>query len=506
MKKKLWSAAGFGALLLAISSVASRGLGVLRDYVFAKIFGIGDAGGIYALDAYYLAFRIPDLLYTLLIVGALSAAFIPLYTRLKKEKPQEANVFVNQTLSGVFALLLVFGAVLFVLAPWVIPLLAPGFEVETQRLAIHLTRVLLLSPIFLGLSGILQGVENVHKKFLGMALAPIVYNGMIIMAAIFFGKQYGVYALAWGVAAGAFLHFLVQVPGALKTSFRFKPSRPRWTKPIKEFFTLAAPRVLGMSASQIILFVDFALASTLSLGALSVYSYALNLQSFPNGVVAVSFSVAIFSTLAEQALSKDKTEFNQTLKRSFSTIWFWSFPAVVGLYLLREPLIELILRGGAFDETAALMTEHTFAILIWSALPQSLIPLWSRAFYSLSDTKTPVATAIATMVLNISLSLSFTLIFDYSVYGLALANLISASFNAALLLLFLQKDLKVSVFKIISLPVLLKSGFSALLMSLVILYFPELNYPHVIVELLVFGAVGCVVYLAPFKFKVSHKS
>lgn len=492
--------------MLAVSSVASRGLGVLRDFVFSKIFGIGDAGGIYTLDAYYLAFRIPDLLYTLLIVGALSAAFIPLYTRLKKEDPKEANLFVNQSLTAVFLLLLGFGSLLFVLAPWFIPLMAPGFTSEVQIFTVLLTRILLISPIFLGLSGILQGVENVHKRFVGMALAPLLYNASIILFTLIFGKNYGVLAPAVGVSVGAFLHFLTQIPGALHTSFHFELVWPRLTKSLKEFSKLAVPRILGMSASQIVLLVDFALASTLALGALSVYSYALNLQSFPNGVVAVSFSVAIFSTLAEQALSKDKTQFNQTLKQSFSTIWFWSFPAVVGLYLLREPLIELILRGGAFNESAALMTEHTFAILIWSALPQSLIPLWSRAFYSLSDTRTPVATAIAAMVLNISLSLCFTLIFDYSVYGLALANLISATFNAGLLLLFLRKDLKVSIFKIVSLPVVLKSGFSALLMSVVILLFPELNYPHVIVELLLFAAVGCVVYLAPFKFKVSHKS
>lgn len=493
-------------MLLAVSSVLSRVLGVLRDYVFSKIFGIGDQGGIFALDAYYLAFRIPDLLYTLLILGALSSGFIPIYTRLSKRDEQEANEFASHALTGVFVLLLVIGGVLALLAPWIIPLLAPGFDTVTRDLAVDLTRILLLSPLFMGLSGILQGVENVHKRFWGLALAPLFYNGSIILSAVLFGQEYGVYALAGGVAVGALLHFMVQLPGVLGTSFRFHPSFPKWSETLKEFFTLALPRMFGMSAFQATLVVDFALASALPLGAVSIYSYALNLQAFPYGVVAVSFSVAIFSTLAEHALSKDKTEFAKTLKNSFNTIWFWAFPAVVGLFLLRAQVIELILRGGAFDSTAALMTGKTFAILVWSALPLSLVPLWSRAFYALSKTKIPVLAGLVTMVVNIFLSVMFTRVYEMGIYGLAWANLIASTVNAILLLIFLSRLLEISWLRIVSIKMIGLSAFASLLMTMAILFFPTFNYPHVFVQLLVFSAVGFIVYLAPFKFKVSHKS
>lgn len=495
MKLKFASAAGFGALLLAVSSVLSRMLGVLRDYVFAKIFGIGDYGGIFALDAYYLAFRIPDLLYTLLILGALSSAFIPLYARLKKENEVEANRFVNDVLSSVFLLLLTLGGLLLVVAPWVIPVLAPGFDSETQKIAVDLTRILLLSPLFLGLSGILQGVENVHQRFLGMALAPLLYNGSIIAAALLFGNDYGVYALAWGVAAGALLHFLTQVPGVFGTSFRFKLRVPEWTRAIKEFFYLSLPRVLGMSASQITLFVDFALASTFSLGAVSVYSYALNLQAFPYGVVAVSFSVAIFSTLAEQALLKDKGDFTRTLKNSFGTIWFWALPATVGLFLLREPLVELILKGGAFDETAFILTTKTFAILIWSALPLSLIPLWSRAFYSLSNTKTPVKISVLTMLLNVILSVTFTQVYHLSVYGLAAANFIASSFNALSLLVLLRRDLSAMFKTMLPFNLLLSSGIAVVIMTGIVLFLQGFSYGHALWELLLNSVLGGLVYM-----------
>lgn len=495
MKLKFASAAGFGALLLAVSSVLSRVLGVLRDAVFAKIFGIGDEGGIFALDAYYLAFRIPDLLYTLLILGALSSAFIPLYTRLKKKNEAEANRFVNDVLSSVFLLLLILGGLLFLIAPWVLPFLAPGFDSETQKIAVDLTRILLLSPLFLGLSGILQGVENVHQRFFGMALAPLLYNGSIILAALLFGADYGVYALAWGVAAGAALHFLTQVPGVFGTSFRFRARVPEWTKAVKEFFYLSLPRVLGMSASQITLFVDFALASTFSLGAVSVYSYALNLQAFPYGVVAISFSVAIFSTLAEQALLEDKHDFTRTLKNSFETIWFWALPATVGLFLLRAPLVELILKGGAFDETAFILTTKTFAILIWSALPLSLIPLWSRAFYSLSNTKTPVMISIVTMLLNVALSVTLTQAYDLSVYGLAAANFVASTFNALLLFVFLRRDLAAKSKALLPFKLLLSSTIAVVSMSGVVLFLRDFSYGHVFWELLLSSFLGGLVYM-----------
>jgi putative peptidoglycan lipid II flippase len=497
MKKTALSAVRLGAILLAGSSLLSRLLGVLRDHVFAQIFGLG-------LDAYYLAFRIPDLLYTLLILGALSSAFIPLYTRLNVKDPREGDRFASQVLNAVFLALLLLAGFLFLLAPWLLPILAPGFSAVDVQTAVDLTRLMLLSPIFLGLSGVLQGIENVHKKFWGMALAPILYNVSIISAAWFFGPEYGVYGLAWGVILGAFLHFLVQLPGAIFTPFHYRFAMPGWTKTVKEFFTLALPRVFGMAAAQLTLVVDYALASTLSLGAVSVYSYSLNLQSFPYGVVAVSFSVAVFSTLAEQALKANKTEFVSTLRRSFQAIWFLAFPAVVGLFLLREPVIELILQGGSFDADAARQTTETFAILIWAALPQSLIPLWSRAFYSLSNTRTPVLIAVFTMLLNVGLSLFLLRVLNWPVYGLAVSNLVSGSFNALLLLAFLKRDLKTAWSSLLPIKDILLALFATLVMSLCVYYLERFNYPHLAIELGVTAGLGACAYF--LVSKLSHKS
>ena len=433
----------FGALLLALSSILSRGLGVLRDLVFTSIFGVGAKGGDFALDAYFLAFKIPDFLYTLLIFGALSSAFIPLYVEAKKEDGEKsAHLFASQVLTGLMGLMLLFSGLAFGLAPFIIKGLAPGFTPELQTLALTLTRIMLLSPIFMGLSGILQGVENANKAFLGTALAPLVYNGSIIFAAYFFGAEHGVYALAYGVVCGALLHFLIQIPGVLKCGFKFsltfKPRAARWI----EFLRLSLPRIFSSSAQQLASFVDVMLATLLTLGSLSIYTYAFNLQSLPYGVVAVAVSTAMYASLAEQA--SDKSAFFSTLRNSLIQILYWALPAILGLFLLRTPIIEFFFERGAFDAQATQKTAEVLAVFVWSALPQSLIPLFTRGVYALKKTKTPVLCALAGIALTLSFNLVAVLYYHEGIVALAYGNLLGGSLNALLLYFLMSQELKVS--------------------------------------------------------------
>lgn len=493
------SKVGLGALLLAASSILSRVMGVFRDYLFAKIFGIGAGSGIFALDAYYTAFRIPDFLYTLLIMSALSTAFIPLYTRLKKKNEEEASVFASDILNGISILFIVLGVFCLIFAPVFVPWIAPGLPPDSQKVAIDLTRIMLLSPIFLGISSVLQGIENVQKRFLGMALAPLVYNLSIILSAYFFAADYGVYALAFGVVCGAILHSLVQLPGVFHTSFRYKLRLPCLSTDTKEFIRLAVPRIFGASATQFSLLVDTFLASLISVGALSVYMYALNLQSFPYGVVAISFSIAVFSTLAEHALSKDLSEFVSTIRSSLHTILFWAVPATIGLFLLREQVVELILHGGAFDDKAVALTVSTFSVLIWAAIPQSLSPLLVRSFYALSETKIPVLISFVTVFLNIVMSVTFTQIYSFSVKGLALSALISSSLNALLLLYFLNRRLSRPLRQVFPFYSILSIGIPAGLMTLAVLFLERFSYPNLLIELAALGCIGAIVYIGSSK-------
>lgn len=480
-----------GALLLALSSLLSRLLGLLRDAVFSGIFGVGAEGGKYALDAYYLAFKIPDFLYTLLIFGALSSAFIPLYTELRTKNGQEkASHFGSQVLTGVMTLLVIFTGLAFLLAPYLIPLLAPGFTPEVQSLSVDLTRIMLLSPLFLGLSSIFQGIENAHKSFWGMALAPLLYNTSLIASAFFFGVDHGVYALAWGVALGALLHLLVQVPGVFLTPFHFEWILSFKGKEWKEFMKLAIPRIIGTSALQISVLTDAILATLLPLGSLSLYAYAFNLQSLPYGIVAVAVSTAVFTSLSEQA--ENKAMFTKTLRHSLYSILYWVLPAVFGLFILREPIIQFFLERGAFTSESTLKTAELLAIFVWSALPQSIIPLFSRAFYSLKETWIPVIIALVSLTLGLSFNLLGIFIFKGGIEVLAWGNLLAGTFNALLLAFLLFKKFKLPFKEFLFQKDYIKIGISLALMLTVLFV---LQSQSILISIPLAG----LAYLVPFR-------
>jgi putative peptidoglycan lipid II flippase len=496
MKKWSLSQVGFGGVILATSSLLSRLLGILRDVVFAKFFGVGVGEGIFALDAYYAAFRIPDLIYTLLIMGAMSAAFIPIYTSLISDGSKEqANRFTSEVIHVLSIGLLFFSLLAFAFAPQLVDLFTPGFSAELQLTTTQLTRIMLISPFFLGLSSVFQGVENSHKKFIGIALAPIVYNLSIVLSALFFASQYGVFALAWGVVFGAFLHFIVQMPGAVTSGFRYHFSLHIWSIELIKFLKLSLPRLFGVAVSQLGVSVDVMIASTLAAGSLSAFNYALNLHSLPHGVVAVSVSLAVFSSLSAHGLNRDKSKFTSLFCHSFHSIFFWVLPAIVGVYLLRTPLIDLLLTGGAFDQEASRLTSKTLAFFIWASLGQSLIPLGARAFYSLQETKTPVLIALFSVSIGVLSSLILTQVYDFDVSALAISSLLSSSLNALLLLLFLKSFARVGFASLVPFRMLLLNGFALALMTLACLMMLMLPIESEFIQVLSTALVGAAVYL-----------
>ncbi len=474
-----------GAILLALSSLLSRVLGLARDLVFSSIFGLGTQGGKYALEAYFVAFKIPDFLYTLLIFGAMSAAFIPLYAELKKKQGEESAArFASQVLTGLMGILFIFSASAWLLAPWLIPHLAQAYTPEVQSLAVTLTRIMLLSPIFMGLSSILQGIENTHKSFWGTALAPLLYNASIIGSALLFGADYGVYALAYGVAVGALLHFLVQLPGTLRSGFRYRFTFKKEDLKWKEFLKLTFPRLLGTSAIQLSSFADVFMAGFLTAGSLSVYSYTFNLQSLPYGVVAVAVSTAIFASLSEQA--DEKEEFIKSMKKSLSHILFWVLPAIVGLFLIREPLIEFLLQRGAFDAEATQRTSAMLAFFVWAALPQSFIPLFTRAFYALKKTAYPVLCACIAMIFCVTFNGLGIWVFKGDVNTLALGNGLGALLNASLLYWGLVHHLNIPFLRFIDLKKTSLQILAVLLMAAVLFLASSL---HVLIQIALAGFV-----------------
>lgn len=425
------------ALLLGAASLASRFLGVLRDRVLAGEFGAGDM-----LDIYYAAFRIPDLIFNLLILGALSAGFIPIFTaalcsaKEKNEHPKEAWEIVNSVMNIMGVALAVLCGLFIAFAPWIIPLITPGFGSEKMVMTITMTQIMMLSPIFLGFSNILGSILQSFKRFFIYALAPIFYNIGIIVGALFFTKLWNIYGLAWGVVLGAAAHMLIQAPAAWQLGFRYRLLFDLANKKIRAIGKMMIPRTLGLAVSQINLVVMTIIASTLVPGSLAVFNLANNLQYFPVGIIGISFAVAAFPLLGEFAAAGKKEEMVKSFSHTTRQIVFFIVPASVLLLVLRAQIVRVIFGAGYFDWEDTILTADTLAYFVLSLFAQALIPLLARFFYALQDTKTPFFIGLVSAVINI-LAAVF-LVKPWGIAGLAMAFSIASILNFCLLWIMLR--------------------------------------------------------------------
>ncbi len=422
------------AVLIATMGLASRGLGLVRDRILATQFGAGDV-----LDAYYTAFKIPDLIYNLLILGALSAAFIPIFAGLisKNSKSKEAWRLVNIMLSVGIVAVAIISFVMFIFSRGIVDLIAFGYDDSKKELVLEMTRIMLLGPILLGMSGIIGGVLNSFKKFFFYSLSPIFYNLGIIIGAVFLTKHFGPRGLAFGVVLGSLLHLLIQVPEAYRCGLRFKFDFDWRNRYFKKVVTLMIPRTIGIATSQINLVIVVVLASTLASGSLAIFNFANNLQSVPLGLFGISFAIASFPVLSRLWARGDKNKFVLELTDTLRKIIFFIIPLSALMYTLRAQIVRVVLGAGAFNWEDTELTFTALGIFLFSLWAQSLIPLLARAFYAMHNTKIPFIVGVLSELLNISLAV--LLIRSYGVLGLVTAFSISASFNALFLYFWLRK-------------------------------------------------------------------
>lgn len=426
---------GGAALVIAFSGVLSRILGFLRDRMLASTFGAGDA-----LDAYYAAFRIPDLFYGLLIAGALSAAFIPLFTELQEEDKYESWRLTNGLIHAVILVLGILSIFGILFAPLLVALLVPGFGTEQQAVTVTLTRIMLLSPLLLGLSAIFGGVLVSLKRFVAYSLAPVIYNLGIIFGIWFLVPIYGIYGVAWGVVIGALLHMLVQYPAFLSSGFvATKESFFFWRdKRLREVICLMIPRSLSMGITQVSLFVVTIFASTLSVGSLAAFNFANNIQSVPLGIFGLAFSLAAFPVLSAYAAKKKHEDFFYSVINTSKRILFFVIPLSIAIVLFRAQFVRIILGTGEFDWEDTIMTFEILRYFALSLFAQCLIPLFARSFFALKNTKTPLYIAIFSEVIHI-LALIFLLPY-FEERALALSFSIGTIVNFVLLYLTLRKQ------------------------------------------------------------------
>lgn len=428
---------GSAALLIAFAGVTSRVLGFLRDRILAAQFGAGDV-----LDAYYTAFRLPDLVYSFLVLGALSAAFVPIFTELlSQEKREEAWRLTSGVLHTTLFSLGCFSLFGIIFAPYITEFLAPGFPPEKQALVTILTRIMLLSPLFLSVSAVFGGVLVSFKQFAAYAFAPVFYNLGIIFGALFFTRFLGPAGLAWGVVLGSFFHMIVQYPSMHRAGFQYQWALlTAWKdENVRRVLKLMIPRSLGMAANQVGLLAMTIFASTLASGSLAAFTLANNIQSVPLGLFGIAFSLAAFPALSLFAAKKNDQDFFQMLSATSRKILFFVVPLSIFMIIFRAQCVRVILGSGHFDWQDTIATFEVLKFLAMSLFAQSLIPLFARAFFSLQNTKTPLYIALVSEAVHIAL-IPF-LLPSYAVEGLAIAFSLSTILNFALLYYFLRRHI-----------------------------------------------------------------
>ncbi len=487
------------ALVVSIAGIVSRLLGLFRDRILASQFGAGDI-----LDVYYAAFRVPDIIYNLLIVGALSAAFIPVFTGLITKKN---NQRAWQLASGLLTLQIfavgIISLLLAIFAPQVMKFITPGFSEEKIQEVVHFTRIMFLSPLFLGISAVFGGILVSFKRFLVYSLAPIMYNLGIIIGAVFFVKIMGPIGLAWGVALGAFLHLSIQYPAAKFSGFYYQARNIKKIfsdKNIRKVVKLMIPRSLAMGVAQINLLIVTIFASVLASGSLTAFNFANNLQSVPLGLFGISFSIAVFPQLSVLAIKNNKQKFISIFSQTFRRILFFVLPTSVIIFTLRAEIVRVALGGGEFDWADTKMTLWILGILSLSLFAQSTIPLLARSFYALENTKIPFYVALFSESVNVSLM--FLLVEKFKILGLAVAFSVASIINMVCLFYFLRKqfgqiDGKIifnSIFKILIAS--LFAGIAVYLARHFLGVFIELKtFLEVLTQLIISGGAGLSAFL-----------
>lgn len=401
--------------------------------MLATTFGAGPS-----LDAYYAAFRVPDFVFNLLVLGALSAGFIPVFSAYLAGSKEKAWRLAQSVLLLLGISLIVVSGIIYIFAPWLIPLITPGFAPEVMQDTVGLTRIMLISPILLGISGVFGGVLQSFKRFLAYSLAPIFYNIGIIFGIFVLIKPFGLNGLAWGVVLGAGLHLLMQLFVAMRLGWKWTLHRFWKGEGIREIMHLMGPRTVALGITQVNFIIITVIASGLMEGSLSIFNFAYNLANVPVGLFGISFAVAAFPVLSEYYSKRDEDAFKKTIFKTTSQILFFLVPTMVVIALLDEQIVRLVYGAGEFDWASTLVTAKALLYFIPGIFAQALLPLLSRAFYAQKNTRHPLYAAIVSLIATGVLGVYFSKAFGQEgVVGLALAFSL-ASFLQLILLIFWQ--------------------------------------------------------------------
>lgn len=376
----------------------SKFLGMFRDRLLSGTFGAG-----VELDAYYAAFRAPDFMFGLFVAGAISAGFIPVFTRYVVQDGDSrmgdaSSLFASRVVSIMGVLLAGISVVGAVAAHWFVPLYTAGFSPEQQQTAILLTRLMFISPFFLGLSAVFSGILQTYKRFVVYSLAPVVYNLGIVCGVVFLSGRIGIMGAVVGVVSGSFLHMFIQLISVLRLGFRFSFRPSVRDEGMKEIGRMMVPRTASLALEQVNLIILTGIASTLGVGSIAVFNLALNLQSLPVGVLGVSFAVASFPFIAELVERGDREGVKREFSRIVRLVMFMVIPATVAFVLLRAQIVRIVLGTGNFDWSNTVDTADALALFSISMFAQALLPLIIKTFFAFHNVRFPLIVATASIV------------------------------------------------------------------------------------------------------------
>jgi putative peptidoglycan lipid II flippase len=439
-----------GVISLAVT--ASRVLGLVRDQVFAALFGAG-----LQYDAFLTAFRIPNLLRDLFAEGALSAAFVTTFTQVQQIKgPEEAFRLSNRVATALMLVLSVICVVGWIFAPSIVYWLAPGFyDVPGKaELTIHLTRIMIPFLLLIALAAKAMGILNARNKFAIPAIAPVFFNLGSVIGGLFLGFSVGpslglspIEGMAFGTLVGGFLQFAVQWPSLRRAGFRYRPMLDFYDPGVRQIMRLMGPAIIGTAAVQINVFVNTNFASEIVdpatgavlNGPVSWLSYAFRFMQFPIGVFGVAIATAALPPLSRSTSNPDYVEFRQTLAHSLALVFLLCIPSAVGLAVLGRPIVALVFEHGKFTSFDTVQTANALAAYSLGLAGYAAVKVLSPAFYALNDARTPMLISVGSIVVNFVMN--SLLVGPFGHVGLAFSTSTVALVNFLLLAVFMRRRL-----------------------------------------------------------------
>ena len=423
------------AFILAAASGISAVLGLVKTRMLASYFGVSRN-----LAIFYTADKIPNLIYSIIIVGAISTVFIPVFTSLLTKDKGNAFEVASSIINTTLVFFIFTALIFFLISPKIINLLAVGnFTADEVRLGSNLMRIMLVSQIFLVAGSLVTSVLQSFKYFIVPALAPIFYNVGMIIGIVFLSGKYGIYGPTIGVALGSLLHVGIQIPLLKKSGFKLYPTLRSSDKNYKKMFSLVPPRVASVLIANVIQTINNSLAIIISAQSVIYLKFSDQLQTFPVSLFGISMASASLPTLSSQSEHDNKEKFKNTFLTSLHQMMYLVMPLSVILLILRVPAVRIVYGVSNFPWESTIRTAQTLAFFSISIFSQSANYLITRAFYALKDTVTPVLITVITAITNVTLSIIFVNVMKLGVWSIALSYTLTSLFDMFVLMYFLNK-------------------------------------------------------------------